>query len=129
VIQELNNSQETPFVVIAIDGPAGAGKTTIARNLAKRLRFCMLDSGALYRTVALALLQAHELAGKKPVTVGVFDQFGHPAGMSPLERASLDLEVANEFERVAAFAETHHDEEWRKLMRRVGRLTTETLYP
>ena len=56
--QELNNFQETPFIVIAIDGPAGAGKTTIARNLAKLLRFCMLDSGALYRTVALALLQA-----------------------------------------------------------------------
>ncbi|MFA6221564.1 MAG: (d)CMP kinase [Desulfomonilaceae bacterium] len=43
--------------VIAIDGPAGAGKTTIARKLAECLGFFMLDSGALYRALALALLR------------------------------------------------------------------------
>jgi len=41
--------------VIAIDGPSGAGKTTIAKLVAKELGFDYLDSGALYRTVALAL--------------------------------------------------------------------------
>src|SRR5947209_2546170 len=40
--------------VIAIDGPAGAGKSTAARNLAKRLRFLLLDTGALYRCLAVA---------------------------------------------------------------------------
>jgi cytidylate kinase len=41
-------------MVIAIDGPAGAGKSTIARALAKRLGLTYLDSGAMYRCVALA---------------------------------------------------------------------------
>ncbi|MBM4327230.1 MAG: (d)CMP kinase [Deltaproteobacteria bacterium] len=42
-------------VVIAIDGPAGSGKSTVARILAKRLEFLLLDSGALYRALALHL--------------------------------------------------------------------------
>jgi cytidylate kinase len=39
--------------VVAIDGPAGAGKSTVARGLAARLGYTFLDTGALYRTVAL----------------------------------------------------------------------------
>lgn len=39
---------------ISIDGPAGAGKSTVARALAQRLSYVYLDTGALYRTVALA---------------------------------------------------------------------------
>ncbi|MDP5209728.1 (d)CMP kinase [Microbulbifer sp. 2205BS26-8] len=42
--------------VIAIDGPSGSGKGTIAKLLAERLNFSLLDSGALYRTAALAAL-------------------------------------------------------------------------
>jgi CMP/dCMP kinase len=42
-----------PFIV-AIDGPAGAGKSTASRRLAARLRFAMVDTGAIYRAVALA---------------------------------------------------------------------------
>ena len=45
-------------MVIAIDGPAGAGKSTVARALAQRLGFTYLDSGAMYRCVALAALEA-----------------------------------------------------------------------
>ncbi len=40
--------------VVAIDGPAGAGKSTVARGVADALGFTYLDSGAMYRTVALA---------------------------------------------------------------------------
>jgi cytidylate kinase len=43
-------------MVIAIDGPAGAGKSTVARAVAKALGFTYLDSGAMYRAVALAAL-------------------------------------------------------------------------
>ena len=39
--------------VIAIDGPAGAGKSTVARELARRLGFFLLDTGAIYRSLAL----------------------------------------------------------------------------
>ena len=42
-------------MVIAIDGPAGAGKSTVARALAEKLGFTFLDSGAMYRAVALAV--------------------------------------------------------------------------
>jgi CMP/dCMP kinase len=43
-------------MVIAIDGPAGAGKSTVARGVAGALGFTYLDSGAMYRCVALAAL-------------------------------------------------------------------------
>ncbi|MDX6583073.1 MAG: CMP/dCMP kinase [Solirubrobacterales bacterium] len=45
-------------MVIAIDGPAGAGKSTVARGVAAALGFTYLDSGAMYRSVALAALRA-----------------------------------------------------------------------
>lgn len=44
-------------MVIAIDGPAGAGKSTVARALAERLGFTYLDSGAMYRCVSLRVLE------------------------------------------------------------------------
>ena len=44
--------------VVAIDGPSGSGKTTSAREVARRLGFQYVDSGALYRAVALAASEA-----------------------------------------------------------------------
>ncbi len=44
-------------MVVAIDGPAGAGKSTVARAVAERLGFTYLDTGAMYRAVALAAAQ------------------------------------------------------------------------
>jgi cytidylate kinase len=44
-------------MVIAIDGPAGAGKSTVAKKVAERLEFTYLDSGAMYRAVALSTLR------------------------------------------------------------------------
>ena len=44
--------------VITIDGPAGAGKSTTAREVARRLGFKLVDTGALYRALAWALQQA-----------------------------------------------------------------------
>jgi len=44
--------------VVAIDGPAGAGKSSVARRLAEVLDFVLVDTGAMYRVVALAALRA-----------------------------------------------------------------------
>ncbi len=44
-------------MIVTIDGPAGAGKSTVARALARRLSFRFLDTGAMYRAVALAGLR------------------------------------------------------------------------
>jgi cytidylate kinase len=44
-------------MVVAIDGPAGAGKSTVAKELARELGFIYLDSGAMYRAVALTALR------------------------------------------------------------------------
>lgn len=45
------------MIAVAIDGPAGAGKSSIAKAAAKELQFIYVDTGALYRTVALYLLR------------------------------------------------------------------------
>jgi len=45
--------------IVAIDGPAGAGKSTVARQLARRLGFTMVDTGAIYRALALAARRAN----------------------------------------------------------------------
>jgi cytidylate kinase len=51
-------------VIIAIDGPAGAGKSTVARALAQRLGFRYLDTGAMYRAVTwLAMQRGLDLSG------------------------------------------------------------------
>jgi cytidylate kinase len=62
-------------MVIAIDGPAGAGKSTVARALAERLGFTYLDSGAMYRCAALLALaspdaDAAELAARSRIELG-----------------------------------------------------------
>lgn len=50
------------MISIAIDGPAGAGKSTIARRVAQELGYLYVDTGALYRAIALHMLRA----GKNP---------------------------------------------------------------
>ncbi|GMU31815.1 MAG: cytidylate kinase [Chthonomonadaceae bacterium] len=50
-------SSRTPCNVIAIDGPAGAGKSTVTKMLAKEMGLRYLDSGAMYRCVALVALR------------------------------------------------------------------------
>ena len=61
-------------MVVAIDGPAGAGKSTVARKLADALGFRYLDSGAMYRAAALAALErggdAAERAAAAEIEVG-----------------------------------------------------------
>jgi len=52
-------------MVVAIDGPAGAGKSTVARAVAQALGFTYLDSGAMYRAVALKLLDEGGAASER----------------------------------------------------------------
>jgi cytidylate kinase len=66
--------------VVALDGPSGTGKTTVARRLADRLSAGYLDSGAMYRVITLAVLRAGadpddaarvtEIAGEAMFTIG-----------------------------------------------------------
>ena len=62
---------------IAIDGPAGAGKSTIAKIVAKELGFIYVDTGAMYRTIALACnregisAKEHEKVAEKCESVDV----------------------------------------------------------
>lgn len=66
-------------MVVAIDGPAGVGKSTVAKQLASRLKYLYLDTGALYRAVAWATLQNN----LNPTDAGAV------AGLLP----SLDLQM------------------------------------
>ena len=50
--------------VVAIDGPAGAGKSTVTKRVASELGYLLVDTGALYRAVALAALRAGSLVGR-----------------------------------------------------------------
>ncbi len=51
---EPNEGMQAP--VVTLDGPAGSGKSTTAKEVARRLGFRHLDSGGLYRALTLALL-------------------------------------------------------------------------
>ncbi|MEP7053840.1 MAG: (d)CMP kinase, partial [Actinomycetota bacterium] len=63
--------------VIAIDGPGGSGKSTVSREIARRLGWRYLDSGALYRAVTVAVIEAgadirdHEAIAKVAATAAV----------------------------------------------------------
>ena len=63
-------------MVIAIDGPAGAGKSTVARAAAERLGFTYLDTGAMYRAVALALMDRDDGATTGEIAEALDIQLG-----------------------------------------------------
>jgi cytidylate kinase len=56
------------LINVAIDGPAGAGKSTVARGAAKELGYIYVDTGALYRTVALAAQRKNILGDEEKIT-------------------------------------------------------------
>jgi cytidylate kinase len=83
------------MTVVAIDGPAGAGKSAVARAVAERLGYTYLDSGAMYRAVGLA---AHR-AGVKPFAIA--DQVRIDLG----DRVRLDGEDVTEAIRTSEVSE------------------------
>lgn len=54
-----NEVSKLKYTQIAIDGPAGAGKSTIAKLIAKKLKFNHIDTGAMYRAITLKALRLH----------------------------------------------------------------------
>ncbi len=65
---------EAPFVV-AIDGPSGSGKGSLAGSIADRLGFHLLDSGAIYRLLALKALQQETDLDDESALIGLLENF------------------------------------------------------
>ena len=70
----------THHFAIAIDGPAASGKSTIARELAKRLGLVMVNSGAMYRAVTWQALQQHIDPHDHPAVVAMLDELDIQCG-------------------------------------------------
>ncbi len=94
------------MTIVAIDGPAGAGKSTVARAVAQRLQFKYLNSGAMYRCVALAAIERgtepREVAPMLAIEPGervllddrdVTDAIREPAISEAASRAAADPSV------------------------------------
>ena len=99
-------------MVIAIDGPAGAGKSTVARGVADALGLTYLDSGAMYRSVALAALRRGvdpgdgEALGKLASGVEIiFDAEKVRLEGEDVTKAIREPEVSDAASRVAAHPE------------------------
>jgi cytidylate kinase len=60
--------------LIAIDGPAASGKTTVAQRLAQHLGYLFFDTGVMYRAVTLAALQAHVSPADEPSVVRLAEE-------------------------------------------------------
>jgi cytidylate kinase len=71
-------------IVIALDGPAGAGKSTVAKEVAKRLGFVYLDTGAMYRSLTLKALRQHVDLNDEPKLVDL------------AHRTTIDLQMNND---------------------------------
>lgn len=83
---------------IALDGPAGAGKSSIAKLVAKKLSFVYLDTGAMYRTIALYVLKNQITPSDEAAVVARLDDI--EITLSPRKRRTADFsERRKRFER------------------------------
>ena len=85
--ERLEPGEPNPTEVVAIDGPSGAGKPTVARLLAQRLGFAFLDTGAMYRAVTWHFLQC----GSAPAECAAEPDGGQQRMRDALADARLDL--------------------------------------
>ena len=94
---------------IAIDGPAGAGKSTIAKELAKRLSFVYVDTGAMYRAIGLYLLR---------------NQIS-PEDENSVEKACKEIQISISYEdgvqQVFLNGENVSEEIWLRQVQRTGK--------
>lgn len=95
-------------ISIAIDGPAAAGKSTIAKRVAKKLEFLYIDTGAMYRAVTLYVLEhgddvIKDIASHIHITFGINDEvYLNDKDVSAEIRSP---EVTNNVSRVSAIGE------------------------
>ena len=87
-------------MLVAIDGPAGAGKSTVARAVADALGFTYLDTGAMYRAVALAAQRGH--GSPEHAEIGFTDDGRVLLEGEDVEALIRTPEVAEEASKVAA---------------------------
>ncbi len=90
--------------IIAIDGPAGAGKTTAARNLAERLGLVYLDTGATFRAIALKALRENIDLSDEAALTALAQSSDIRFASDRLERILLDGEDVSDAIRAQAVA-------------------------
>ena len=96
------------FTSIAIDGPAGAGKSTLARKLAEQLGYIYVDTGAIYRTVALKILwekaDPADPAQVVPLLEGLEIHMGYEDGVQKMYLEGEDVSGAIRRHKVSGAA-------------------------
>ena len=93
-------------MIIAIDGPAAAGKGTLAKKLAEKFDFAYLDTGSLYRAVALMILNAHKAPDAETAAIAASATLDVALLNSPNLRTERTAEAAA---LVAAIPEVRHN--------------------
>ena len=108
--QTATASQPQHKIVITVDGPAASGKGTLARKMAERLGYAYLDTGALYRAVALATLEMGGDPAKLDDVKPAVEMVKRNLTLELLENAALRRpEVSEASSKVAALAQVRID--------------------
>ena len=79
-------SVDAPVTVVAIDGPAGSGKSSVSKAAAERLRFGFLDTGAAYRALAWHALAHGADTSDATAVLEVFGDFDYAISLDPADR-------------------------------------------
>ncbi len=95
-------------MIIAIDGPAGAGKSTVAKILARKLGFLYLDTGAMYRALTLKVLQENIPLADEASIIGLankvsIDLRNNPDGSLSVILDGVDVSLAIRQPRITQF--------------------------
>lgn len=89
---------KTEKMTVVIDGPAGAGKSTVARRVGRRLGAMLLDTGAIYRTLALAAREAEvswdDADGLAALAAGLPIEFAMEQGVNRVKLDGRDVSEA-----------------------------------